>query len=29
MLLFSSKPEEEKGMHPGAQGMDGGMGEMM
>jgi len=29
MLLFSSKPEEKKEMHPGAQGMGGGMGGMM
>jgi len=27
--MVAEKPEEEKGMHPGAQGMDGGMGGMM
>jgi hypothetical protein len=25
----AEKPEEKKGMHPAAQGMGGGMGEMM
>jgi chaperonin GroEL len=27
--MVAEKPEEKKGMHPGAQGMGGGMGEMM
>ena len=27
--MVSEKPEEKKEMHPGAQGMGGGMGEMM
>jgi hypothetical protein len=27
--MVSEKPEEKKEMHPGAQGMGGGMGGMM